>query len=128
MEKHGLRWEQKAGLTNNERRDALWVRLAGEGQETATVDAAWWAAARGMASKAPLSQFEERAQAERRRLARTATPGRGGNQGGEGDPRTPGTRGSPGLASGTPAERTPGPSGPGGKSDFSMDGNAIVVW
>ena len=51
MEKHGLRWEQKAGLTNNERRDALWVRLAGEGQDTATVDAAWWAAARGMASK-----------------------------------------------------------------------------
>ena len=45
MEKHGLRWEKKAGLTNNERRDALWVRLAGEGQETATVDAAWWAAA-----------------------------------------------------------------------------------
>ena len=118
MGKYGLKWEQKAGLTNNERRDALWVRLAREGQETATVDAAWWAAAQGMASKAPLSQFEERAKAERVKLARTLTQGRGGNQGGAGPSRKPGTPGSPGVASGTQAERTPGPSGPGGKNFF----------
>ena len=125
MGKYGLKWEQKAGLTNNERRDALWVRLAREGQETATVDAAWWAAAQGMASKAPLSQFEERAKAERVKLAREMTPGRGGNQGGEGPSRKPGTPGSPGVASGTQAERTPGPSGPGGKNVFSMAEEAM---
>ena len=118
MEAHGLRWEKKAGLTNNERRDVLWAKLAGEGQEMATVDAAWWAAAREMASKAPLSQFEERAKAERVKIAREMTPGRGGNQGGEGPSRKPGTPGSPGVASGTQAERTPGPSGPGGKKCF----------
>ena len=125
MEKHGLRWTREAGRTNNERRDEFWARLAGDGEETVTVDAAWWAAARAMSSKAPLSQFEELAQAERRKLARTVTPGRAAHQGGAGPSRPPETPGSPGPASGTRAERTPGPSGPGRDNQLPMDGDAM---
>ena len=127
MEKYGVPWGRAPGRTNNERRDTLWARLAGDGEETATVDAAWWAAARAMASKDPPSKFEELAQAERRRLARTATPGRRVDQDGAGPSRTPGTPGTPGQASGTSAERSPAPLSAGVKSRFSMDGEAMAA-
>ena len=126
MAKLGVPWGREPGRTNQERRDALWARLAGDGGETATVDAAWWAAARAMASKDPPSKFEELEKVERRKLARTLTPGRGGNQDGAGPSRTPGTPRTPGQASGTQAESLPAPSSAEEKIRFSMDGDAIL--
>ena len=125
MAKLGVPWGREPGRTNQERRDALWARLAGDGGETATVDAAWWAAARAMASKDPPSKFEELEKVERRKLARTLTPGRGGNQDGAGPSRTPGTPRTPGQASGTQAESLPAPSSAEEKIRFSMDGDAM---
>ena len=125
MKKLGVPWGREPGRTNQERRDALWVRLAGDGGETATVDAAWWAAAQAMASKDPPSKFEEVEKVERLKLSRTLTPGRGGNQDGAGPSRTPGNPRTPGRASGTQAERSPAPSGAREKSRFSMDEDAM---
>ena len=125
MAKHGVPWGREPGRTNNQRRDALWVRLAGEGGVTTTVDAAWWAAARAMASKDPPSKFDELEQVERRRLARAIPAGRSGKQESAGPSRPPGTLGTPGQASGTMGERTPAASSPGRESQLSMDGNAM---
>ena len=125
MDKFGVPWGRTPGLTNNERRDALWVRLAGDGKETATVDAAWWAAARAMASKDPPSKFEELEKVDRLKLSRTLTPGRGGNPEGAGPSRTPGSPRTPSQASRTQEESLSVPLGAEEKISFSMDKDAM---
>ena len=43
--KLGLPWTSAVGHTVEMRRDAVWKKLRGDGEETVLVDAAWWAAA-----------------------------------------------------------------------------------
>ena len=120
-------WGRTPGRTNDERREALWARLGGEGADQVPVDAAWWAAARAMGSKDTQQRFAELAKAERVRLAREAASGRGGHASGSGQQRTPAPSGPAGRAAGSHPETPPALVSAGGGSqtmDSSMGDQA----
>ena len=120
-------WGRKPGRTNDERREALWARLGGEGADEVPVDAAWWAAAQAMGSKDTQQRFAELAKAERVRLARDAASVHGGHASGSGHQRTPAPSGPAGRAAGSHPETLPALVSAGGGSqtmDSSMGDRA----
>ena len=119
--KLGLPWTSAVGHTVEMRRDAVWKKLGGDGEETVLVDAAWWAAARVMGSKETLARFDELVAEAQGRQARTATPAQGDRPTKKGSTGTPATPGSSGETAGTSADAAADRSEALQKTLFSMD-------
>ena len=120
----GVPWRREAGLTNAQRREELWARLAGEGEESVPVDAASWAAARALGGKAPVGRFEELVKEERLKLARRSTYGRLGEASGN-TPERPRAARAAGHDGEEAGEASAARALPQGRSRFSMDGDAM---